>query len=58
MTLLAAAYPQAGIRVLLGNAPHILLKVPKGERNTEFVLEILKKYNAFRSVPGKGSDNT
>ncbi len=58
VTLLAAAYPQAGIRVLLGNAPHILLKVPKGERNTEFVLEILKKYNAFRSVPGKGSDNT
>ena len=54
VTLLAAAYPMAGIKVLLGNAPHVLLKVPRGERNTEFIREILEKYNTFRSGPEKG----
>jgi len=56
VTLLAAAYPAAGVKVLLGNTPHILLKVPKGERNTEFVREVLEKYLAFRGTPGKGSE--
>ena len=56
VTLLAAAYPAAGVKVLLGNTPHILLKVPKGERNTEFVREILEKYLAFRGTPGKGNE--
>ena len=46
------------IKVLMGNAPHVLLKVPKGERNTEFIREVLEKYAAFREIPGKGNINS
>jgi len=58
VTMLAAAYPQAGVKVSMGNTPHVLLKVPKGERNTEFIREVLEKYTAFRDIPGKGNVNS
>ncbi len=47
---LAAKYPLLGIRVQLGQFPHISMKVKTNERNTEFLLEILTKYAAFLSV--------
>lgn len=56
LTLLAAAYPNAGIKVQLGTTPHVLLKLPKGERNTEFIREILEKYAAFRDTSTKGNE--
>jgi len=56
VTLLASAFPKAGIKVSLGNTPHILLKVPRGERNTEFIREILEKYSSFRRPEQGGKD--
>ena len=47
---LASRYPLLGIRVQLGQFPHISMKVKTNERNTEFLLEILTKYAAFLSV--------
>ncbi|MBE6569937.1 MAG: transcription-repair coupling factor [Ruminococcaceae bacterium] len=47
VTKLAETFPKAGTRVSLGQSPCFLMKVPKGERNTEFVLDILKKYTLF-----------
>lgn len=44
-TKLAAKYPTIQMRVLLGNTPHIRLKCPRGCRNTEFLIELLQKYN-------------
>ncbi len=57
VTMLAAAFPKAGVKVSLGNNPFVLLKVPKGERNTEFVREVLEKYVSFRDLTQKGSEN-
>jgi len=31
----------------LGNTPHIQLKCPRGCRNTEFLIDLLAKYNEF-----------
>lgn len=38
----AAKYPMCQPRVMLGQAPHMVLKLKKGERNTEFIIELLK----------------
>jgi len=40
--LLALKYPMCQVKVMLGQAPHIMMKVKKGERNTEFIMEILR----------------
>jgi len=34
---------------MLGQAPHMVMKLKKGERNTEFLIEVLKY---FLSVKG------
>ena len=47
VTKLAAKFPQTQMRVLLGNTPHIQLKCPRGCRNTEFLIDLLAKYNEF-----------
>lgn len=47
VTKLASSFPQTQMRVLLGNTPHIQLKCPRGCRNTEFLIELLTKYNEF-----------
>ncbi len=47
ITKLAAKYPATQMRVLLGNTPHVQLKCPRGCRNTEFLIELLTKYNEF-----------
>ena len=44
---LAAAYPLSGVRVMLGQNPYITMKTKKNMRNTEFLLEILRKYMSF-----------
>jgi len=46
---LAAKYPMCQLRVMLGQAPHMVMKLKKGERNTEFLIEVLKY---FLSVKG------
>ena len=47
VTKLAAKFPQTQMRVLLGSTPHIQLKCPRGCRNTEFLIDLLTKYNEF-----------
>ena len=44
---LALAYPTLGVRVMLGQNPFITLKTKKNMRNTEFLLELLRKYTSF-----------
>lgn len=44
---LAMAYPTLGVRVMLGQNPFITMKTKKNLRNTEFLLEMLKKYTSF-----------
>ncbi len=44
---LAAAYPTLGVRVMLGQNPYITMKTKKNMRNTEFLLEVLRKYMSF-----------
>lgn len=44
---LAAEYPLLGVRVMLGQTPFITMKTKKNMRNTEFLLEILRKYTSF-----------
>lgn len=46
---LSMAYPNQGVRVLLGQNPYITIKVRKNARNTDFVLEVLQKYTGFLS---------
>lgn len=47
---LAAVYPTLGVKVMLGQNPHILLKARKNIRNTEFLLELLQKYSSICAV--------
>jgi len=56
ITLLASMFPKAGVKVLLGTKPHIVLKVPKDIRNTEFIREILTCYVSFRNKTQKGKE--
>lgn len=44
---LALAYPTLGVRVMLGQNPFITMKAKKNMRNTEFLLELLRKYTSF-----------
>jgi len=30
------------VKVMLGQFPHLLLQMKKGERNTEFIMELLR----------------
>ncbi len=41
--LLAAKYPMCQLRVQLGQSPHLVLKMKKGVRNTEFLLDLLRE---------------
>ncbi len=47
--LLAVKYPVCQVKVMLGQFPHLMLKMKKGERNTEFIIELLK---CFLSAKG------
>lgn len=44
---LALAYPSLGVRVMLSQSPYVTMKTKKNMRNTEFLLEMLKKYLSF-----------
>ena len=46
---LAVKYPVCQVKVMLGQYPHLVLKMKKGERNTEFIIELLK---CFLSAKG------
>ena len=39
---LAVKYPMCRVKVMLGQFPHLLLQMKKGERNTEFIMELLR----------------
>ncbi|MBE6599149.1 MAG: transcription-repair coupling factor [Ruminococcaceae bacterium] len=41
---LAVKYPMCQLKVMLGQAPHLVMKMKKGERNTDFIIEILKYF--------------
>lgn len=47
---LALEYPTLGVKVMLGQNPHILMKTKKNMRNTEFLLELMKKYSSICNV--------
>ena len=44
---LALTYPSLGVKVNLGQSPYIMMKAKKNMRNTEFLIEMLVKYNSF-----------
>ena len=46
---LAMTYPTLGVKVMLGQNPFIIMKTKPGERNTEFLIELLLKYLSFTS---------
>lgn len=50
---LAVRYPGSQLRVVLGQTPHLLLKMKKGERNTEFILDVLKRFLAVQKTAEK-----
>ncbi len=39
-------YPRLGVRVMLGATPFIVMKTPTNQRNTEFLIALLEKYNS------------
>ncbi len=42
--MLAARYPMCQLKVMLGQFPHLVMKMKRGERNTEFIIEVLKYF--------------
>ncbi len=41
---LAARYPLSQLKVMLGQYPHLVMKMKKGVRNTEFIMEVLRYF--------------
>lgn len=44
---MTAVYPNAGVRVLLGQNPYITMKKKSTVRSTQFVLELMEKYESL-----------
>ena len=44
---LGTAYPSLGVRVTFGQNTCVTMKTGKNMRNTEFLIELLEKYNGF-----------